>query len=142
MEKDIGFLLHKADMAAKNNLTCRFNDFGITPGQYSVLQELYNYGKTSGIPSLRPACIAERLKCDRPTMTGIIERLEGQGWIMREENPEDKRSCMICLTQKALENLKALDSICTEHQKRVLEGFTEEEAVLFRDFLCRVMDNF
>lgn len=40
------------------------------------------------------------LACDKSNVTGIIDRLLAQGYIAREEKPEDRRVKMITLTLK------------------------------------------
>lgn len=141
-DKEIGYILHKAAMISKNNLTCNFNPYGITPGQFIVLKEiLYNNERTSEL-GLSPACIAERLDWDRPTVSGIIDRLETQGWILRLPNLDDKRSFLVQLTDKAAETLRTLDGIRKENHNMILNGFTEEEIALFKGYLSRVIDNF
>lgn len=141
-DKEIGYLLHKADMAAKSYFMGRLNEFGLTPGQFSVIKEIYLHHKNTGVCGLAPACIAEKMGCDRPTITGIIDRLEAQEWIVRLQNPDDKRSCLVQLTEKAVNNYAELDKISKEHQTMILEGFTGEEAKLFKDYLHRVLNRF
>jgi len=34
----------------------------------------------------------------RSTLTGVLDRLEGRGWIAREANPADRRSLLVRLT--------------------------------------------
>ena len=141
-DKEIGYILHKVAMMSKNNFTYMLNGFGITPGQFTVLKEIYYYKENTVEIGLSPACIAERLEIDRPTISGIIERLEAQGWIVRSQHPEDKRSCIIRITDKAKDNLKELDELHTENQNIILNGFTEEETDLFKSYLLRVTNNF
>ncbi len=129
-------------MSAKNEFSCKLNEVGITPGQFMVLKEIYNHQKETSESGLPPACIADRLQFDRPTMSGILDRLEAQEWAERLVNPRDKRSCLIRITDKAMDKLKQLDEISFKHQNRILNGFTEEEAVSFKNYLLRVIDNF
>jgi MarR family transcriptional regulator for hemolysin len=141
-DKEIGYILHKAAMMSKNNFTNNLNKYGITPGQFTVLKEI-NYRKddVSDI-GISPACIADRLECDRPTVSGIIDRLEAQEWIERLQNPEDKRSCIIKVTDKAASSMKELEEIHKENRNVILNDFTDDEIILFKNYLLRVIDNF
>ncbi|MDF2545020.1 MAG: transcriptional regulator [Herbinix sp.] len=141
-DKDIGYILHKAAMASKNYYSNKLNIYGITPGQFTVIKEIYNHQENSTDLGLSPACIADGLECDRPTISGIIDRLEAQEWIVRLHNPDDKRSFLIQLTEKAIDSLKELEEIKQESQKVILDGFTEEEAILFHNYLMRVINNY
>lgn len=141
-DKDIGYILHKAAMSAKCNFSNKLNESGITPGQFMVLKEIYYYQKDTADLGLAPACIAARLDCDRPTISGVIDRLEAQGWAERLLNPDDKRSFLIRVTDKAMDKLNELEEISTKNQITILKGFTEEEISIFKNYLLRVADNF
>lgn len=141
-DKDIGFILHRAAMSAKCKFSCKLNEFGITPGQLMVVKEIFKHQSETGESGLSPASIAERLQFDRPTVTGIIDRLEAQEWAERVINPKDKRSCLIKITDKALDKLKLLEEINLVNQNKILNGFNEEEKTSFKNYLLRVIDNF
>lgn len=141
-DKDIGYILHKAAMSAKCNFSNKLNESGITPGQFMVLKEIYYYQKDTADLGLAPACIAARLDCDRPTISGVIDRLEAQGWAERLLNPDDKRSFLVRVTDKAMDKLNELEEISTKNQITILKGFTEEEISIFKNYLLRVADNF
>jgi MarR family transcriptional regulator for hemolysin len=129
-------------MMAKNNFTNKLNSYGITPGQFAVLKVIFNHNGNTADIGLSPACIADRIECDRPTVSGIVDRLEAQEWIVRMQNPEDKRSCIIQLADKAKDCLKELDEIHDENQQIILNGFTKEETIMFKKFLLQVLNNF
>jgi MarR family transcriptional regulator for hemolysin len=141
-DRDIGHILHKTAMASKNYYTNQLNAYGITPGQFTVLKVIYNHQQNSCNLGISPACIAERLECDRPTISGIIDRLEAQEWIIRRHNPDDKRSFLIQLTDKTLGTLKELERINKENLDVILKGFTQEEASSFQNYLLRVINNY
>lgn len=141
-DKEIGFILHKAAMLAKNNFSNKLNVLGITPGQFAVLKEISYHQKETIDSGLSPASISDRLECDRPTISGIIDRLEAQEWVKRINHPNDKRSFLIKVTDKARDKFKELEEISTENKDMILNGFTEEEINTFESLLLRVVDNF
>lgn len=47
---------------------------------------------------LAPSIIADNIGITRASMTKIMDKLEQRGVIERMENPDDKRSSLICLT--------------------------------------------
>ncbi len=67
---------------------------GLTPSQFAVLSSLW--GK-DGVPFKD---LAAANWCTRPTMTGIVDTLEKKGLVVRERNPDDRRSLLVCLTDK------------------------------------------
>lgn len=140
-DKSLGHILHKAAMFSKCNFSNLLSNEGLTPSQFRVIKDIYTCSKEQSNSLLTPACIAKRLHKDRPTISGIIERLESQGWVERIKNPEDKRSCIIILSQKAKSQIPELDKLSVENVSAIVEGFSEEERVLFKRYLLKVIDN-
>ena len=46
--------------------------------------------------------LGERLKLDSGTLTSLLNRLEKQGWVVRNRNFEDGQCVMVELTPKVL----------------------------------------
>ncbi len=70
---------------------------GLTPPQYSVLHLLWEQDE-------RPfKDFADALLCTRATITGIIDTLEGKGFVTRKPNPADRRSLLATLTDEGRE---------------------------------------
>lgn len=60
------------------------------------------------------AMIAERLLADRPTVTGIIQRLLQKEWILIKHNPKDKRSHLIFLTDETKTLIQEIENVSDE----------------------------
>jgi DNA-binding MarR family transcriptional regulator len=81
-----------------------FREFGITSSQYNVLRILRGEGKP--MPSLE---IADRMIQVVPAITGLIDRLEQQGFVVRRRCEEDRRVVFVEATDKATALLKEID---------------------------------
>ena len=68
---------------------------------------------------------------DSSTLTGIIDRMERNGYVERRPNPADRRSLMIYLTDKA-----------QELGPRILEFADELDTTLRQPFSKEEMNNF
>jgi DNA-binding MarR family transcriptional regulator len=70
---------------------------------YDVLLEL------SSTPNyrLRMADLAERVVLSRSGLTRLVERLEREGYLLRENTPQDRRGVEAVLTEEGLAALKA-----------------------------------
>jgi DNA-binding MarR family transcriptional regulator len=99
-----------------------FREYGLTSSQYNVLRVLRGEGKP--MPSLE---IAERLIQVVPAITGLIDRLEKQGLVVRRRCTEDRRVVYVEITEKALAILKQTDEPLTELHKRLLGHMTRAE---------------
>lgn len=106
---NLGYLLHKVSIMTKTELSNQLKEYKITAQQWSVLKDisLYPNGTT-------PAMIAERLLADRPTVTGIIQRLLQKEWILIKHNPKDKRSHLIFLTDETKALIQEIENVSDE----------------------------
>ena len=121
LEECVNYLLTTAQHSVFLKMTEKLSVFDLTPVQYAVLYCLWANNKKS------PKEIAERLKLENSTISGILERMEKKGLIKRMISKEDRRFIQIMLTEKgaALEEdvLAAVDEVNEE----VMSVFSKEE---------------
>jgi len=72
----------------------RLKDLGITLSQSFVLLSLLEQDGSS------VKAIASALQLDSPAVTGLVDRLAKQGLVSRREDPNDRRSTLVFLTQE------------------------------------------
>lgn len=142
LSDDLGQMLLDSSRRLKWNMTGRLADVGLTFPQWMVLNDIYIH-EASEKDKLRltPAAIAEGLNIDRPTISGIIERLEKHGWVYRAGNPEDRRSYIITLTGKAKELMSELEELRRLTMEQAKKGFSSEEISQLKQYLKRIIDN-
>lgn len=141
-ERNLGYLLNKAARITKWELNNKLNELGLTSSQFAVLRDIYTHRDSENVQDLTPAVIAQRLHADRPTISGIVDRLVKQGWVERVTNPEDRRSQLILLTDKTMELLPAMDAISNKTMDQAIDGFDEGEVEALKNYLMRIIDNF
>lgn len=138
IQDNFGYLLNMASRQMKWQFNNRLKDLELTSSQWAVLKDL-SINKSSS--DATPASIAERLYIDRPTLSGIIERLMKRGWVYSVANPNDRRSQIISLTEKAkntVPQLEKLSSLTIEHS---LQGFSAEEIDSLKGYLKKIIIN-
>lgn len=141
-ENGIKFLLGKTAKLIRWNVNNKLSDVGLTLPQMSVIYYLHHSQNSSRDISFNsPAIIAKHLEFDRPTMTGILYRLDKQGWIIRDANPADRRSQTITLTEKSKELIERMKGIIEDINKDILQDFNESEVETLRGYLLRIIDN-
>ena len=79
---------------------------GLTIAQFGVLEVLYNKG------DLRICEIIEKILTTSGNITVVIKNLEKDGLVKKNADPEDKRSCIISLTD---EGRKVIENILPSH---------------------------
>lgn len=106
----------------------------ITPGQMAVLYTLYN-GDGITITELSKRCYM-----DNSTLTGVIDRLEKAGLLLRCEHPEDRRQLFIDLTENAKGMKLQIHDVMNRISQDMLADCTEEEIAVFRKVLLNIFD--
>ncbi len=140
-ENDPCYLLNKAAHFLKCRVDSRLSEIGLTFAQFRMIECLYENEKEGENTPLCPATLADDMHCERPTMTGLIDRLEKQGLVQRNSNPKDRRSQTILLTDKARSLISIMDQTFTETRSRALAGFSDQECGLLLHYLERMVEN-
>lgn len=96
-EKYICFQLNKVRRKIQRYYENKLAPFNITPTQFYVLSALWDNDE------IKFKDLASRLDMDGSTLTGILDRMEKTGFIERKKDPSDRRSILVCLTDKAKE---------------------------------------
>ncbi len=99
-----------------------FREFGLTPSQYNVLRILRGEGQP--LPSLE---VAERLIQEVPAITGLIDRLEKQGLVVRRRCTEDRRVVYVEITPQGRELLEQLDEPVAQLHRTLIGHLTRSE---------------
>ncbi|PXW22427.1 MarR family winged helix-turn-helix transcriptional regulator [Paraburkholderia caballeronis] len=136
LEKRFGFLIAEVGRLYGK----RYDDLArasleLTRAQCRVIAYLAHYG------DLNQASLAEVLDVAPISAGRLVERLEEGGWVVRTENPNDRRELQVSLTKKASAVLTRARRVGDEVAAEALAGFTPEEADQFSAMLQRVRSN-
>lgn len=98
------------------------------------LDVLVRYG------SMSPTELSRRTGIHAATMTGILGRLEGDGWVVRERAETDRRAVVIAPVPDRVREIfghyGGMDSALDE----ILGGYSESDLDVIIDFLRRTTD--
>lgn len=101
---------------------------GLSRGRFAVLMMLSFHPELASTPSL----LAEHMGVTRASVTGLLDGLEKDGYIVREHSADDRRSMKIVMTDKAREHM---EDIVPVHFKRITRLMNhldaDERAALF-----------
>ena len=89
---------------------------------------------------LRPTELARRAGLHPATMTGILDRLERGGWIVRERDPSDRRAVRVQAVRDRYGQLLSLYSGLSQSMNKLLAGYADTELELIADFMSRCVD--
>jgi DNA-binding MarR family transcriptional regulator len=124
----LGKALRKVTKAYREEIA----DFGLTHGQFFLIVAIMEE------EGLLPSELADKTCQDRPTITGLLDRLERENWIERRPDPEDRRSLRIYLTSRASELKAPVLDLFQKTNRKLLRRFSPEEWKQIQSFLDRL----
>ena len=129
LEHCINFIVTRAQHTVHQLFKAALAPYGVTPGQYGVLRCLWDEdGQT-----VRQ--IADRLYLDASTMTGILDRMEQRGLILKQTDPRDRRALQILLTPKGRDLQAPLEHAIDAANEQVLQELVPAEVESLKKLL-------
>jgi DNA-binding MarR family transcriptional regulator len=86
---------------------------------------------------LSPSALARRAGLHPATMTGVLDRLERGGWVVRERDPADRRAVIVRALHDRTAELMRLYAGMNTAMDQICEGYGEAELQLLDEFLRR-----
>ena len=121
LDNKIGFLFH--DVARFRSVVYDhfMQPYGLTRAQWRVLATLF---RKDGLTQ-RELC--DRMEIGAVTLSGLIDRLEAQGWAKRREDPNDRRVKRVWLTDQVRDIQKTMDGRANELNRMALKGLSRQQ---------------
>jgi MarR family transcriptional regulator for hemolysin len=94
---------------------------GLTRAKWSLI------AAAAAIPGATQRMIAEALEVREITAGRLIDRLCEEGYLRREENPNDRRAYCVYLTPVAQPVLDKLDELAKVHEAAIFAGFDGQD---------------
>lgn len=132
LKDSISFLLSKCNQKAWALAQERLIEFHLTPQQAVALTNLY---KRDGINQLE---LGEIIQKDRTTVSGIVNNLAISEYIVKRVNPNDKRSSLLYVTNKALAIKDEINAHILQVNENLLKDLTEQEQKLIIEILNKI----
>jgi DNA-binding MarR family transcriptional regulator len=128
----VGYQLRMAQIALFRDFAQGPGSEDVTPGLFGVLVII------EANPDLKQSELAHATHLDRSTVVTVIDNLERRGLVERRVALHDRRSNAIRLTAAGTALLRKLKRQVSQHEKRLLENFSEAERVSFIALLQKV----
>ncbi|MCV6588573.1 MAG: homoprotocatechuate degradation operon regulator HpaR [Marinobacterium sp.] len=119
-EDSLPLQLLKAREASMNFFRPLLQAHNITEQQWRVMRALKAYGELESKQLARHCCILS------PSMTGIIKRLEQQGYIQRRKSATDQRRTLISLTDQARTLFQQLSPEVDARYQALIDRFGQQ----------------
>ena len=127
--------IHQISQRIWNSILKNYNLQDLSGARGRIIFALWN---TDNIPIKE---LVKKTSLDKATLTGIIDRLERDGFIIRSHNPQDKREIIISRTGKD-EIFKTKIPAASEEQNALFyKDFSQEEIFTFEKMLKKILKN-
>ncbi len=134
-EESMGYWICSTSHAFRRALNTELEKEGITFRQWEVLAWLAFEGGLSQVE------LAERLGIEAPTLVGILDRMERDGWLERYSCSNDRRRKRIRATEK-VEPVWAKMVDCARRVRAIARaGLSEEELDILKSVCERIRAN-
>ncbi len=134
-EQSIGYWVVGTARAVEREMSAELRPLGITYRQCQVLAALAKDG------ALSQAELAAQLQIEPPTLTGVLDRMERDGWIERTACPADRRKNLVRVAAAARPAWSGITAAARRVRARATAGFTDTERDGLIDLLRRVQHN-
>lgn len=115
----------------KRSVRPLFARHGLTGVQFGTLTRI----PPEGIPLTRLAAMSW---ADPGNISGVVDRLEREGWVRRERSQEDRRVVLIFLSERGRVLVEELVPLHRAAVIRAMEGLNENELATFGRLLDRL----
>lgn len=112
-----------------------FKDINLSNLQFLYVVRIYEH------PGIIAEQLANLIKVDRTTLARAVRRLEKQGYVYRESDPDNKKIKHLYVTEKGKQIYPFIIRENSHSNEVALQGFTPEEAQQVHDYLKRIRQN-
>ena len=128
----VGFHVRLAHGATYRHFTETFSALDLTQKQVSVLWLIDDH------PGIAQTDLAQRMRMDRATTMGIVNRLQARAYLLRGKSPSDGRKQTLNLTDSGREALAVAKKATAAHERWLKSRFSDKEVETLIELLTRI----
>ncbi len=134
MSKSV-FWLKRTYITMRNAFDEELSDYNLSTSQFEILGYLYH---SAGMEQKQlQQCTGVRAA----TLTGLLDKLEARGLVVREAADHDARAKIVKMTPPGKTYFTQLFDVMHQFEERMMAGFSPAERSLFVDWSQRIAKN-
>lgn len=134
-KKHFGYVIHDVARLLRRRFDTEAQRHDLTLPQWRVIGQLAYADHCSQVE------LAGLIETDPMTVSGLVERLEAKGLVVREMDPDDSRAKIVKITDKARALVSEMKALATEVYAEAFVGISDADRALTLDVLIRVSAN-
>ena len=135
IDGSFGFLVHDIARQMTSVMDKRLSKHGLTRSHWRAVLYIW---RTPGISQTE---LSEILDVSRMGVTGLLDRMERKGLVLRKDDPNDRRMKRIYLTDSTQELIPMMTQLGGETMDDFLTGFSQKDREALMSLLLRVKFN-
>ncbi len=136
MCEETGFLIRQISNQIRKGADEHLREIGLTFSQSKVMGYIYYNGGT-----VTQRDIENFMQVSHPTVVGLVSRMEKNKLVTCKKDQQDKRNKIVTETEKARKLIKDFEDGRIELEKRMVQGFSEDEKTQLHRLLHKLMEN-
>jgi MarR family transcriptional regulator for hemolysin len=135
--RDIWLHAHNMIRSARQIINENLRPLNLSSAEGNILLHLLTQGQEMGQEQL-----VEQLDISKPAVSRALDSLEAKGYVVRKQDPSDKRAHKIKLTRKAREIGPVVEQAYNQVYALAVQGITQKEFDSFVKLFRRMAENF
>lgn len=137
MKSEGGYLISQIHQLSGRAFAKKLKEFNIdiNHAQGRIIFALWKKDQISIID------LAKETSLSKSALTTMLERLEKSGHLVRKQSDSDKRSTIVCLTEKSSSMRNDYQKVSKEMTDLFYKGFTNDQIFEFESTLKRILKN-
>lgn len=82
--------------------------------------------------------LAEKMHVSMPTISGVVDRLVKAGYVLREDDPSDRRLVMVELSAKGRLLIEQFKKAAGARWEEILQSLSGEELISLNHLICKL----
>ena len=120
LEEALGFNLYRTALLFRREILIALEPWAMTTEQWQVLMAL-------GRAECTQRELAELTLTDKHTLSRMLDKLERDGWIERDGDPDDRRAVRVRATAHARAELPGMVRAANTHFRPILASLTPQQ---------------
>jgi DNA-binding MarR family transcriptional regulator len=106
-----------------------------TPEQFFILHRLYFKDAQTQKE------LANKILQDHPNITRLLDKLEKNGFVQREDDENSRRNFIIKLSAKGRKSFERIIPLIKKEREQLLKGISMEEMIMAQEIINRIKAN-
>ena len=132
VDANLGYLLGQANHALYKDFDSHVRAAGLSTIEWRVLATLHDR------PPLTVSQLAQEVPAKQPTVTKLVQRMAGQGWVTLLADPADQRRTLVGASATGKRRVRPLLEKARAHESQMLRTLAAPEQAALKKLLAKL----